>query len=60
MGFIHRFGRIVISALLLVFLVNNMSNAQEIGLQLHSFRDPFCQGRSRNHGEGAEDGDQGS
>jgi len=42
MGFIHRFGRIVISALLLVFLVNNMSNAQEIGLQLHSFRDLFA------------------
>ena len=42
MGFKHRFGRIVISALLLMFLVNNMSNAQEIGLQLHSFRDLFA------------------
>jgi sugar phosphate isomerase/epimerase len=42
MGFIHRFSRIVISALLLTFLVNTMSNAQEIGLQLHSFRDLFA------------------
>ena len=42
MRFIHRLGKIVKSALLLTFLVNISSNAQEIGLQLHSFRDLFA------------------
>ena len=39
MRFIHRLGKIVKSALLLIVIVNITSNAQEIGLQLHSFRD---------------------
>jgi sugar phosphate isomerase/epimerase len=42
MRFIHRLGKTVKSALLLVVLVNFTSNAQEIGLQLHSFRDLFA------------------
>jgi sugar phosphate isomerase/epimerase len=42
MRFIHRLGKTIISALLLIVLVNITSNAQEIGLQLHSFRDLFA------------------
>ena len=42
MRFIDRLGKIVKSALLLIVLVNITSNAQEIGLQLHSFRDLFA------------------
>jgi sugar phosphate isomerase/epimerase len=42
MRFIHRLGKTIISALLLIVLVNITSNAQEIGLQLHSFRYLFA------------------
>ncbi|HMG93149.1 MAG TPA: sugar phosphate isomerase/epimerase [Chryseolinea sp.] len=42
MRFVHRLGKTVKSALLLIVLVNITSKAQEIGLQLHSFRDLFA------------------
>jgi len=41
MRFIHRLVKTVKSAFLLIVIVNMTSNAQEIGLQLHSFRSLF-------------------
>jgi sugar phosphate isomerase/epimerase len=42
MRFTHRLGKNIKSALFLILLINMTSKAQEIGLQLHSFRDLFA------------------
>jgi len=43
MRFIPRLGKFIKSAFFLFLLISTASNAQEIGLQLHSFRDLFAQ-----------------
>lgn len=43
MRFRHRLGKIIKSAFFLFLFITTTSNAQEIGLQLHSFRNLFAQ-----------------